>query len=109
MSKLLQQIQEIQRKYHVCHKCGGRCSTRELREDGVRMVTRMVDVPCSTCKGTGEVEAPDIDKLCKALEVFINLVDEIEEQAWLIHEYGDLGLCDAVRNAYTLRDKGIRR
>jgi RecJ-like exonuclease len=71
MTELLQQVEEIRRKAHVCPECQGKGKVSSHPYGWL--------VDCKECQGTGEIPAPDTDALCSALVTLAQAV-EAEEQ-----------------------------
>lgn len=65
MTKLMEQVKEIQRRAHVCPECEGK---KEIEFDCEDAPDGIGVVDCWICKD-GTVEAPDIDALVGAIEV----------------------------------------
>lgn len=72
MTKLMEQVKEIQRKAHVCTECKGQKTVIMACSDG----WTLEEADCAWCDGTGQVEAPEIDALVKVIEVLASAVDD---------------------------------
>lgn len=81
-SKLMQQVEEIRRRAHVCGNCRGAGKTIYAMTipmpDG-EYKRGSLSEPCCICHGTGQVPALDIDALCSALVTLAQAVEAREE------------------------------
>ena len=71
MSKLLEQVKEIQQRAHRCPECKGQKTVIMAGSDG----WTLEEADCVWCDGKGEVPAPDIDKLVGIIEVLERYVE----------------------------------
>jgi uncharacterized protein YlaI len=72
MSKLLEQVKEIQARAHVCPECRGAKRIDTPLALGKKM-------KCWICDGKGTIDAPDIDALVGVIEVLVSFVQAYED------------------------------